>query len=117
MILKKTSKIKNFPQFSPTIQPIRLASIRDYENAKNNIVSVAGWGSLREKGKSSKILMKIDVPQVPFETCKTSYSWLTDGMICAGNMTHGGIDSCQGDSGGPLWTFTNENMEVIQASI
>ena len=73
-------------------------------------VLVAGWGSLKERHRGSKVLMKVQVPQVDFTTCQKSYRWLTDGMICAGNMTHGGVDSCQGDSGGPLWLFDTKTQ-------
>ena len=73
-------------------------------------VTSAGWGSLKERGRGSKVLMEVQVPQVDFRTCKTSYRWLAEGMICAGNMTHGGKDSCQGDSGGPLWTFDEQSQ-------
>eukprot|EP00093_Oithona_nana_P009208 09208.XXX_449383_449022_1 [CDS] Oithona nana genome sequencing. len=61
--------------------------------------------------------MKVEVPQVDFQTCKNSYRWLSKGMICAGNVTHGGVDSCQGDSGGPLWTTDKDTMEVVQIGI
>ena len=77
--------------------------------AENEVTS-AGWGSLKERGQGSKVLMEVQVPQVDFQTCKTSYRWLAEGMICAGNMTHGGKDSCQGDSGGPLWTFDEQSQ-------
>ena len=103
-------------KFSAVIQPIMFASQRVYEEAKENMVTVAGWGSLREKYRGSKVLMKVEVPQVDFKTCKRSYKWLSNGMICAGNMTHGGVDSCQGDSGGPLWTTNMDTMEIVQVS-
>ena len=101
-------------KFSSTIQPISFASQNAYERAKENTVTVAGWGSLREKVRGSNVLMKVEVPQVDFQTCKSSYRWLSKGMICAGNVTHGGVDSCQGDSGGPLWTTDKDTMEVVQ---
>merc|ERR1712029_913922 len=98
-------------------QPISFASQNAYERAKENTVTVAGWGSLREKVRGSNVLMKVEVPQVDFQTCKSSYRWLSKGMICAGNVTHGGVDSCQGDSGGPLWTTDKDTMEVVQIGI
>ena len=30
---------------------------------------------------------------------------VSDGQLCAGNITSGGVDSCSGDSGGPLVCF------------
>ena len=101
-------------KFSASIQPIMFASPKVYEETRGNKVTVAGWGSLKERGQGSKVLMKTEVSQVNFKACKRSYRWLSKGMICAGNMTDGGQDSCQGDSGGPLWTTNMDTMEVVQ---
>lgn len=34
--------------------------------------------------------------------CSASYGTIPSSMLCAGDMTEGGVDACQGDSGGPL---------------
>ena len=36
-------------------------------------------------------------------------------MICAGDVTNGGIDSCQGDSGGPIFLY--KNSKYIQVGV
>ncbi len=104
-------------QYTTTTQPIKFASKVEYEKFQSSNVIVAGWGSLREQQRGSNVLMKVQVPQVDTETCKRSYPWLADGMICAGNMTHGGIDSCQGDSGGPLWATSLGTREQVLLGI
>ncbi|XP_074520453.1 transmembrane protease serine 6 [Halichoeres trimaculatus] len=63
---------------------------------------VTGWGSLREGGRASDVLQKVDVRLVSEEACVRSYGHLvTPRMLCAGYRT-GKKDACQGDSGGPL---------------
>ncbi|XP_041641491.1 transmembrane protease serine 6 isoform X2 [Cheilinus undulatus] len=63
---------------------------------------VTGWGSLREGGRESNVLQKVDVRLVSEEACVHSYGRLvTPRMLCAGYRT-GEKDACQGDSGGPL---------------
>lgn len=50
-------------------------------------------------------LLTVDVPVVSSQTCNDSLSYngtIDEGMVCAGNLTKGSIDSCQGDSGGPF---------------
>ncbi|KAF7651877.1 hypothetical protein LDENG_00104210 [Lucifuga dentata] len=63
---------------------------------------VTGWGALREGGRTSNMLQKVDVRLVSEEACVRSYGELvTPRMLCAG-YPGGGKDACQGDSGGPL---------------
>ncbi|XP_072240749.1 transmembrane protease serine 6 [Leuresthes tenuis] len=63
---------------------------------------VTGWGALREGGRASNLLQKVDVRLVSEEACVRSYGHLvTPRMLCAGYRS-GGKDACQGDSGGPL---------------
>lgn len=63
---------------------------------------VTGWGALREGGRASNILQKVDVRLVSEEACIRSYGrMVTPRMLCAGYRT-GKKDACQGDSGGPL---------------
>lgn len=53
----------------------------------------------------SSILRRVTIPIVDREICNASYNparIITERMICAGDLLHGGKDSCQGDSGGPL---------------
>uniref|UniRef100_UPI003AAD8782 transmembrane protease serine 6 n=1 Tax=Centroberyx gerrardi TaxID=166262 RepID=UPI003AAD8782 len=63
---------------------------------------VTGWGTLREGGRASNVLQKVDVRLVSEEACVRSYGHLvTPRMLCAGYRS-GEKDACQGDSGGPL---------------
>jgi hypothetical protein len=65
-------------------------------------LTVMGWGNLSTTGEQfPDKLNQVQVPLVSNASCKTSYSNLTENMLCAG-YTQGGKDSCQGDSGGPL---------------
>jgi secreted trypsin-like serine protease len=62
-----------------------------------------GWGLLSEGGAKPNQLYKVNLPLIADSTCASAYSgFSSDAMVCAGNMTSGGIDTCQGDSGGPL---------------
>jgi len=75
--------------------------------------NISGWGSLFSGGQSPDILNVATVPFVPDKMCRESYGSdrVSPRMICAGDVSSGGIDSCRGDSGGPLaWkdTLTNE---------
>uniref|UniRef100_A0A665T3S9 Peptidase S1 domain-containing protein n=1 Tax=Echeneis naucrates TaxID=173247 RepID=A0A665T3S9_ECHNA len=56
---------------------------------------VTGWGALREGGRSSNVLQKVDVHLVSEEACVRSYGYLvTPRMLCAG-YRDGGKDACQ----------------------
>merc|ERR1711899_631372 len=90
-------------QYSDTIQPICLA--QGSQTYVNNIVTVAGWGTLREGGSQPSSLMKVDVKVWTNERCKSSYGssapgGITSHMLCASEYQR---DSCSGDSGGPLF--------------
>jgi trypsin len=49
-------------------------------------------------------LQKAMITTVNQEECAKAYDdvWITDRMICLGNMEEGGLDGCTGDSGGPF---------------
>ena len=73
-----------------------------------NALTVSGWGLLSEGGAQPLVLQKVEVPFVPTSVCNGSYQGvINDVMLCAGNVTNGGIDACQGDSGG---TFTENKF-------
>ena len=67
-------------------------------------LTVLGWGSLSEGGKSAKVLNYVDLPYIEHGTCKAAMNpyEVFDGMLCAGDIEKGKIDACQGDSGGPI---------------
>lgn len=71
---------------------------------------IAGYGTMRENGTMSPVLMQVQLPVIPNDECKESFERIgivekdiqfDDRVLCAGFM-EGGKDSCQGDSGGPL---------------
>ena len=75
----------------------------DEDESKAQMSTTAGWGTLKEGGSISPVLMKVDVPLVSFKRCDAAYTGdISDAMVCAG-YDAGGKDSCQGDSGGPLY--------------
>lgn len=70
---------------------------------------VVGWGTLREHGLPSTVLMQIQIPIIDSKFCKLIYKkhkafkadmQFSDIVICAG--IYEGVNSCHGDSGGPL---------------
>ncbi|MBS4013114.1 MAG: trypsin-like serine protease [Bacteroidetes bacterium] len=70
------------------------------------IATITGWGATSEGGSASNTLLKASVPIVSnAQAMSPGYyttGQVTDDMICAGNLTQGGVDACQGDSGGPF---------------
>lgn len=65
-----------------------------------SILTVSGWGRVKEGGAISVDLLKVDIPVSDRVTCKASYpDHDSETQICAGMKDR---DSCQGDSGGPL---------------
>ncbi len=74
-------------------------------SARAGTLMIAGWGAAGEHGRQQRYLRVAAVPAVPDQTCAQLYrsdGYDTSGMICAGNLTEGGVDTCAGDSGGPL---------------
>ena len=77
----------------------------EYRDYIGEQLTVSGWGSLGIIKKYKEKLRQVKVPYVTNKVCggaKTNHHrWeLTNNMMCAGNITHGSIDSCGGDSGG-----------------
>lgn len=57
---------------------------------------IAGWGRVGETGEPSSVVRVAEVPLVDQAVCHEVYPEFTsDTIICAGNLTHGGLDSCQ----------------------
>lgn len=71
------------------------------EIAPGTNARIIGWGTTSEGGSGSQILLKADVPIVPFASANLYYTDLDASNLAAG-YDAGGIDTCQGDSGGPL---------------
>jgi hypothetical protein len=60
-----------------------------------------GWGTTSEDGRSSSILLEVDMNLVSVADASQVYPGLSDAHLAAG-VPGGGRDTCQGDSGGPL---------------
>ena len=60
-----------------------------------------GWGTTSEGGRSSSILLEVDMNLVSVADASQVYPGLSDAHLAAG-VPGGGRDTCQGDSGGPL---------------
>ncbi|XP_071549652.1 trypsin-1-like [Panulirus ornatus] len=72
---------------------------------RKDMYLIAGWGMTAEVSEMSHLVLQAYVPIISREECWKAYPDLfTDTMICAGNITHGGLDPCQGDWGGALVT-------------
>ncbi|NUT38016.1 MAG: serine protease [Hamadaea sp.] len=72
------------------------------------VFTIMGWGSTDENTFSGqRHLRTAKVPLVPDTACASAYAeagydFDPAGMICAGDVRRGGVDTCQGDSGGPM---------------
>ena len=91
-------------EFSDKIVPACLPN-STYTDYVGEYLTISGWGHLSRGGASSDTLQVVKVPYHTNEICvgnETIYTpeEITDNMMCAGNITHGSIDTCQGDSGG-----------------
>ncbi|NXD09997.1 TMPS6 protease, partial [Nothocercus nigrocapillus] len=86
---------------SPFIQPICLpAPSHIFEPGLH--CWITGWGAIKEGGRISNMLQKVDVQLIQQDICSEAYHYMiSPRMLCAGY--HKGMkDACQGDSGGPL---------------
>lgn len=104
----------NFPVFfNERINPLPLPTNRPllcqqgitfYEYSYgNDLYLIVGWGSTKETGEPSSVVLQAYTPVLPRQECIDAYpNQITDTMICAGNLTYGGLDPCQGDWGGAL---------------
>lgn len=81
----------------------------------DQLVTVAGWGTLSSGGPSPPIAQQVTVEYISNQKCQlaagqpgqpNAYQGRIDNtMLCAGQKNGApGKDSCQGDSGGPLTT-------------
>ena len=91
------------------------SSYQDYVGER---FTISGWGRLGSYSGAPDKLQVVKVPYVPNNICggvETNYeqSALTDNMMCAGNITHGSIDSCQGDSGGNYTNLSSVYQSIL----
>lgn len=95
------------------IQPVKLATARQdgLEKPGRNL-TVAGWGTTSEGGRTSDRMREVSVPVVSDARAQSAYgprSYFPKLMVAAGAE---GIDSCQGDSGGPLFKPSTPRTQV-----
>ena len=77
-------------------------------------LTVSGWGTLSSGGGQPTELHSVTVPGISNIACEASYgsSRITNNMLCAGDVTNGGIDSCQGDSGGKYRNMFRNDFRI-----
>ncbi|XP_076016850.1 suppressor of tumorigenicity 14 protein homolog isoform X2 [Genypterus blacodes] len=102
-------------EFSNTIYPICLPA-RTHVFPAGMSCYVTGWGTLREGGRTARVLQKAAVKIINDTVCNVvTEGQVTSRMLCSGFLA-GGVDACQGDSGGPLVCF-EETGKWFQAGI
>jgi len=116
-------KLKEPLTFNADVQPARLPDSTLNPEDKETFAIVSGWGRVRYGGPSSKDLKYVFVPILGVDKCVNLNSLytpsnITSNMICAGDLTDGGVDACQGDSGGPLVIpFSDSDDTVIEYGV
>ena len=97
------------PVAYPAIDTLNLPNMLEKEGV---MLTVAGWGTLRENGAAASVAMHVQVPYVPNDRCSLSLWGISADMLCAG-FPQGGADSCQGDSGGPLFGLDSAGVRKL----
>jgi hypothetical protein len=69
--------------------------------APGTAVRGMGWGTTSEGGRSSPVLLEVDMNLFSLTAAAQVYPGLSEAHLAAG-VPGGGRDTCQGDSGGPL---------------
>ena len=111
-------KLKEPLTLNADVQPARLPDSTLNPEDKETFAIVSGWGRIRYGGPSSKDLKYVFVPILGVDKCVNLNSLytpsnITSNMICAGDLTDGGVDACQGDSGGPLIIPFSDNDDTV----
>nr|QDC23054.1 venom serine protease 1 (PQM protease) isoform b2 precursor [Cupiennius salei] len=116
-----------------TATPIDIKGSKGYVNAiclppgltnPTGEATVIGWGMIRDDGPISAELREVQVPIVPWATCKKIYGdknnsefdfvQVVPSMLRAGGN---GKDSCQYDSGGPLFQYDKDDVATLIGTI
>lgn len=118
----RASAIETHPQYNPTtfendVALIKLTSASSQSpvtlaNSANRslwgpgkIATVMGWGQTESTPAFPEELYEVQVPIISYNDClgtDVGNDLVANVMLCAGNITSGGVDACDGDSGGPL---------------
>ena len=89
-------------------------------------MTVSGWGRLAYQSSFPHVLHSVNVPGITHLQCSEKYSEtgyiISSNMICAGDVSDGGIGSCHGDSGGKtrsasILIFITTNLALIYLTI
>lgn len=83
------------------------------------IGTLTGWGAVREGGKYSNILMKVNVPIISHDVANlpNAYNGKVDSSMIPAGFENGGKDSCQGDSGGPFTIMEADGKPILAGVI
>lgn len=83
------------------------------------IATALGWGSVREDGAYSNLLMQLDLPIVSRDLANApgAYNGLVDESMIPAGFTKGGKDTCQGDSGGPFTVVGSAGLPLLAGVI
>ncbi|XP_050696401.1 serine protease nudel-like isoform X2 [Eriocheir sinensis] len=90
-------------QLNRWVRPVCLA--KHLKPQKDHMCTVAGWGTLKEGGKTAVSLREVELPVL--STCMGDTHLGDHEVLCAGHPL-GQKDACQGDSGGPLMCIGSE---------
>lgn len=116
-VLKLSSAVDDISVFGSAYNTVELDD--GSYTIDGQTLTVAGWGHTSSGGSSSGVAHEVNVPYVSYEDCTgadsdySASSVTEDVMICAGDLSNGGIDSCQGDSGGPLFEYCDDGSVVL----
>lgn len=94
--------------------PVNLATMPIATTAAHDsgLFTITGWGAVGEGERSSRYLLKGEIPFVSDATCRREYPNLNaNEEICAGRP-EGRVDTCPGDSGGPMFRRDANNAWV-----
>lgn len=96
-------------------EAIEFSKIATYPQA-GEMLRIIGNGNTTSFGAlRADRLLEVDVPVLDNETCQkfSVNQGNKENVICAGNLSDGGIDSCQGDSGGPLFRPSSDGQKPL----
>ncbi|KAI9293766.1 trypsin-like serine protease [Neoconidiobolus thromboides FSU 785] len=79
---------------------------------ENQLLKVAGWGTIAKSGAYSPVLLETKLPVFNFDKCKSIYKQLDSSEFCAGYV-EGTKDTCQGDSGGPVFITAKGKVTLV----
>lgn len=115
--LIKLSRDINFTKY---VRPICLVNSEHLKemissmSTPNKFGTITGWGMVMEGGASPASLQAVNIPFVPWKTCRASTKYVvTTNMFCAGYYEKVMGDACHGDSGGPFMIMYEERWYLV----